>query len=190
MNTPAHLLLGAAAFSRPSLRYTGLAAFLGALAPDLSLYLMTGWSIVVMQVEPRVVFGELYFSDAWMQVFAIDNSFIFWGIGLAFAIWRKTPWLIAFCGAGFLHLLCDFPLHHDDARPHFWPLSDWRYSSPFSYWDRQHGAGWISPIEAALATVAAAILIYRYRSWVFGGFVALLMLAELRAAPALFSALF
>ena len=73
MNTPAHLIFGVAAFGDPMLRRTTLAAVLGALAPELSLYIMAGVSLVILQIPPNVVFDELYFSDAWQTVFAVDN---------------------------------------------------------------------------------------------------------------------
>ncbi len=165
MNTPAHLLFGAAAFADPDRRNTTTAALVGALAPDLSLYLMVGVSLVILQIPPQVVFDQLYFSDAWQQVFSIDNSFFVWGAGFAFGVWLKRAWLIAFCGAALLHLITDFALHHDDARMHFWPVSDWRFESPFSYWDRRHGAGWISPMEGLLSIGMFVLLWRRFRDW-------------------------
>lgn len=161
MNTPAHLLIGAAAFGRPPTNRIVLAALAGSLLPDLSLYLMGGTALFILQIPPQRVFNELYFSDAWQTVFAIDNSFFVWGALLGVALWRQVPWAIALCGAALLHLCLDFPLHHDDGRPHFWPLSWWIYESPLSYWDRGRGAMWIAPVEAVLAVCAVAVLWWR-----------------------------
>ena len=48
MNTPAQLLIGAAVFGRPiTTRIVG-AAFIGAMLPDLSLYLMAGVSLKLL----------------------------------------------------------------------------------------------------------------------------------------------
>lgn len=177
MNTPAHLLLGAALFGDPERRRTTGAALLGALAPDLSLYLMAGVALIVLQIPPAVVFDELYFSDAWQTVFAIDNSFFVWGLLLALAVWARRPALIAFAGAALLHLLLDFPLHHDDGRPHFWPVSDWVFESPVSYWDSRRGAAAIAPIEGLLAAGAFAVLWRRYEGVAArAGFAVLLLL--------------
>ena len=158
MNTPAHLLLGAAAFGRPGNSRILLAAFGGAILPDLSLYLMAGVALIILDIPPQIVFGELYFSDAWQTVFAIDNSFLVWGALLLVALWRRSAWAVAFCGAALLHLALDFPLHHDDGRPHFWPATSWVFESPLSYWDRDHGALWLAPVEAALASAACVVL--------------------------------
>ena len=122
---------------------------------------MAGTSLLVLGISPQRVFNELYFSDAWQTVFAIDNSFVLWGILLAAALWRRVPWAIALTAAALLHLFLDFPLHHDDGRPHFWPLSSWVFESPFSYWDRAHGATWIAPIEGVIALAAGIVLLLR-----------------------------
>ena len=161
MNTPAHLLIGAAAFGRPGTSRLVAAGFVGALAPDLSLYLMASTALFVLGIPPQIVFNDLYFSTAWQTVFAIDNSFIVWGALCAFAVWRRVPWAIALTGAALLHLALDFPLHHDDGRPHFWPASGWVFASPFSYWDRAHGAMWIAPVEAFAAVLATLVLWWR-----------------------------
>ncbi|MEM6759398.1 MAG: cobalamin biosynthesis protein CobQ [Pseudomonadota bacterium] len=158
MNTPAHLLIGAACFGRPAETKVLGAAFLGALLPDLSLYVLAGTSLFVLGLSPQRVFNELYFSDLWQTIFAVDNSFIVWGLLLALAVWRQSRWAVALTGAALLHLALDFPLHHDDGRPHFWPMSSWVFESPVSYWDVNHGASWAAPVEAVLAVAAAVML--------------------------------
>ncbi len=162
MNTPAHLIFGAAAFARPGQPNVTGAALAGSLAPDLSLYLMVGWHLIVLGTPMKVVFDQLYFSDAWMQVFAVDNSFILWGALMGLALWSKRMWLIAFAGSGLLHLAFDFPLHHDDGRPQFWPLTDWIYESPVSYWDSGHYGNIAGPIEIGVCLVLLGILWRRF----------------------------
>ena len=165
MNTPAHVIVGAAAFARPGALAVNAAAVLGSLMPDISLYVMASTALFLIDVPPNVVFDEYYFSDAWQQVFAVDNSFIVWGVILGLALWRRSAVLTAFAGAALLHLALDFPLHHDDARPHFWPLSDWVFVSPFSYWDRRHFGQVIGPLEAMLCIVLCAVLLLRFEDW-------------------------
>ncbi|MEQ6248579.1 cobalamin biosynthesis protein CobQ [Sulfitobacter sp. HNIBRBA3233] len=179
MNTPAHLLLGTAVFGRGGDRRVIAAAMAGSLLPDLSLYLLAGGALYVFGYAPEIVFRELYYSDAWQTVFAIDNSFILWGLLLAVALIRRSPILIAFAGAGVLHLALDFPLHHDDARAHFWPVSDWVFRSPFSYWDPAQGAGWVSPVEVVLSAVAAVRIVMLRAGWWISGIAVLALVAEL-----------
>lgn len=162
MNTPAHLIFAAAAFARPDDHKRTVAALAGALLPDLSLYLMVGVSLFVLGLSPHYVFDTLYFSDAWQTVFRIDNSFILWGLVLGLGWWRRSPTVMVFAGAGLLHLAFDFPLHHDDGRAHFWPLSDWVFRSPLSYWDHRHYAGIISPIEMLVSFAFCVLLFFRF----------------------------
>lgn len=57
MNTPAHLIFGLVAFGKPGAPKVTAAALAGALIPDLSLYLMAGWHLIVLQTDPNIVFG-------------------------------------------------------------------------------------------------------------------------------------
>ena len=57
MNTPAHLLIGAAVFGRPATSRILGAAVIGAILPDLSLYLMAGVSLILLKIPPETVFG-------------------------------------------------------------------------------------------------------------------------------------
>ena len=164
MNTPAHLIFGLAAFAKPDAQRVTLAAGMGALLPDLSLYLLAGTSLFVLGIPAETVFGELYFSDGWQLIFRIDNSFILWGLGLGAALWWRSDWGTALTGAALLHLSLDFPLHHDDGRAHFWPLTDWIFQSPFSYWDRDHYADVIGPIEMVASAILCAVLWRRFRT--------------------------
>lgn len=179
MNTPAHLLFGAAVFGRPAKTPVLAAAFVGAALPDLSLYVLAGTSLFLLGIPPQVVFNELYFSTAWQTVFAIDNSVFVWGALCLFALWRRSDWGIALTGAALLHIALDFPLHHDDGRPHFWPMSDWVFASPISYWDRTQGAMWIAPLEAVASAVALiALWVRRVPVWALSAG-AILMALEL-----------
>ncbi len=183
MNTPAHLIFGAAAFARPGNRAVTVAAILGSLVPDLSLYLMVTVSIWGMGIPPHQVFDRLYFSDSWQAVFAVDNSFVLWGLLLAFALWLEKPALTTFAAAGLLHLACDFPLHNDDARRQFWPLSDWVFHSPFSYYDQRRYGDVIGPLEVACCALLSVVLWRRFT----GGRARALILATLalEAVPGL-----
>ena len=184
MNTPAHLIFAAAAFAQPYNRRRTFAALGGALAPDLSLYLMAGISLYVLRLSPNYVFDTLYFSDAWQTVFAVDNSFFVWGFAFGLAWWMGAKNGMVFAASALLHLAFDFPLHHDDGRPHFWPISDWVFDSPVSYWDTRAHAGIIAPIEMALSLLFCLILMRRFSSLRSRALIASLALLQL--APVFF----
>jgi hypothetical protein len=181
MNTPAHLLLAAAVFAKPDSPKITSAAIIGGLIPDVSLYVMAAFSLFVLGNTPDYVFNVQYFSDNWQQVFAVDNSFILWGILLAFALWIKKDWLIALSGGAFLHLCFDFALHRNDARMQFWPLSDWVFRSPFSYWDNAYYGATISTLEQSLVLGLLFLLWRKFKSLKMRIFYAIL--AALNVAP-------
>ncbi|MEM7710494.1 MAG: cobalamin biosynthesis protein CobQ, partial [Pseudomonadota bacterium] len=108
MNTPAHLILGLAAFGKPGDRRVTGAALLGALLPDLSLYLLAGGALG-LGIPAQMVFDDLYFSETWRTVFAIDNSIFVWGAVLGLGLWLRKTWLVALAGAALLHVATDFP---------------------------------------------------------------------------------
>jgi len=162
MNTPAHLIIGVAVFARPDAHRINLAALIGALLPDFSLYFMVVWSRFVRGTSFDEIFAEQYFSPYWQGVFTIDNSIPLWSAGFAIGLVLRWPVLIVFAGAGVLHLLLDFPLHHDDGRAHFWPFSDWIFESPVSYWDPGHFGGIVGPVEGLLCLGLLVILWRRF----------------------------
>lgn len=162
------------------------AAIVGALLPDASLFVM--WGIAKARGIPEsVVWREWYYSDFWQQIGAVSNSLplfltvaiVAWWAGGRFRVIADsnsdlTPsrrrlnngWprlLLVLSNAALMHVICDFPLHHNDGHPHFWPFSNWIFSSPVSYWDpAHHGRIW-SVIEMVLAAVLIAILWRRFK---------------------------
>lgn len=189
MNTPAHLIFGMTAFGRSGQTVVTAGAIVGALIPDLSLYLLAGTHLFVLGTAPSVVFGELYFSDAWQSIFRMDNSFVLWGIALALAMAVQAKWAVALCGAALLHLALDFPLHHNDGRAHFWPITDWVFASPVSYWDPARFGQIVGPVEIALSLACCALLWRRFKGWAMRGLIVALALAE-TAPSIMFSIMF
>ena len=179
VNTPAHIILAMAALGKPDRKKITLWAAFGGLAPDLSLFALVGTSLFVLDIPSERVFGELFFSESWQRVFAYDNSFILWGIVAAAALWSRRQSFIVFAAGAYLHLIFDFLLHHDDARRQFWPLTNWVFRSPFSYWDPAFYGNIINPIEVAGSLVLVAYMLWRFQSWTVRGLALILGLLEL-----------
>ena len=187
MNTPAHLVFGLSAFGRPDSGKVTAGALAGALIPDASLYLLSVWHLWILGTPAQTVFGELYFSESWQAIFRVDNSFVVWGLLLSVAIMAKSRWAIALCGAALLHLLLDFPFHNDDARSHFWPITNWKFVSPVSYWDPAHFGSIVSVAELLLVLGLSVWLWRRFTGGWMRGLIGLL--ASLQIAPVVIWAL-
>jgi hypothetical protein len=130
----------------------------------------------------------------WQLAIDISNSLLLFiallGFGSAITKWNKENakygfLLIIFSIAAITHLAGDFFLHVDDAHAHFWPLSDWRYSSPFSYWNPDHHGRTISMFEAMLGISLSIVLFRRFGGMAVRGLLILAVAAYL-AVPAYF----
>ena len=166
MNTPTHMLIGAAFFARPLVPATLVAAMVGGFVPDLPMFVLVLWSTRVIGLPEQDVFGRLYFSDSWQAIFAVDHGLLIWGTLLIAALWLGHVLLRAFAGSGLLHAVADFATHHDDARRQFWPVSDWVYRSPVSYWDPRFYGNVFVVFEVGLVVLLALFLCWRLdRAW-------------------------
>ena len=87
--------------------------------------------------------------------------------------------LCVFAISCLVHLAMDFPVHVDDAHRHFYPLSDFRFRSPVSYWDPRHHGVAFSIFEAITGIVLSVILWRRFESWLARGGIVLFAMAYL-----------
>ena len=142
------------------------AALAGAALPDLSAVFLVLWAAEVKGVSEEVIFGSLYFSDAWQQIFAFDNSIPLWGTLLGVAIWQKLNLTRVFAASGLAHLVADFLLHHDDGRSHLWPITRWKFESPVSYWDSAHHGSTAAVVLFMISLAAFAVLVHRFQGWI------------------------
>jgi len=188
LNTQAHLLLAAALLARSSNAgpnkvdqangtkanhgLINIAVVIGALVPDVSLFIMFGQARL-RGISHDVIWRELYYSAFWQNIGAITNSIPLFAllvmIGFVARKYNATTAsaLMVFGLAALLHCIADLPLHVDDGHAHFWPFSQFIFASPVSYWDPKHyGLVW-QPIEFLIAAVATVVLWRRFTSrWV------------------------
>jgi hypothetical protein len=159
------MLIGAAVFSRPLVPASLIAAFAGGLAPDLPMLGMVLWTTRIAGFPEHEVFGELYFSEGWQAVFAVDHSLLLWSILFSAALGLGSVILRAFFGSGLLHAMADFLTHHDDARQQLWPLSEWVFRSPVSYWDSRYFGDVFGLFELGLVIILTIYLIRQMQFW-------------------------
>jgi hypothetical protein len=176
MMTPTHLLTAAALLTRRGSRGRNIAVVAGALTPDLSIFLLFGWSKLIADIPSRVIWVQIYWQEPWQTLSAIFNSFPLYGALLLIAQFAGLRWLCVFAAAALVHLAFDFPFHNLDAHQHFWPLSDFRFHSPVSYWNRNHFGDAIRVLEIAIAAVCVAAIWRRFNAlWVKAAMAVLLV---------------
>ena len=176
MNTQTHLLVAAALLARPDRPKRNTVLVIGALLPDLAIYLLFTWA-VVSGIPQETLWRQIYFSEPMLTFTAIGNSApLYAAIGfLGWAYVRvktgkpldELPALAVLGLAALSHLALDLPVHVDDAHPHFWPLTEWRFRSAFSYWDSTHHGRSVAAVESAIGIMLAVILWRRFKAlWV------------------------
>ena len=131
----------------------------GALIPDVPMILFYFFEKVWKGTAETVIWSEKYHLNSWQNFFDLFNSLPLIGLGFALSVIRKSKVGILFFISMFLHVCGDFFVHHEDAHRHFFPFSDWRFTSPISYWDPRYHGMTLSLIEIAAVILSAVILV-------------------------------
>ena len=169
MNTPSHVIVNLAIFSKLPLPQANLAIVIGAVLPDLPMFGFYIWLKYVRKMPSREIWSKAYFEPFWQNIFDVVNSIPLILIGLAIAY--QYHWQIAqvICISMLVHCLFDLPVHNDDAHRHFFPFSNYRFISPFSYWDPRHHGSLVALVEIILAVLATLQIFPAIDSWVGKG---------------------
>jgi hypothetical protein len=118
---------------------------------------------VVRGISELDIWQVEYHRAGWQNVFDCFHSFPLIGLGMAIAYRFQSRLGLLFFSSMVLHSLGDLPLHHDDAHRHFFPLSNWQFVSPISYWDSRHYGEIAGQLEALMVVVGCGILFRVYR---------------------------
>ena len=154
-------------------RAAGISGAVGASLPDLPAFAATayyvgptflreGWSAM-----DESMLENIYFSGPFggtgsalhsvVPVAALFGLYAVLKLGLRdhrrILLWLLIGW--------FGHTLADFLTHVDDARPLFWPLSTWKWSSPVSYYDPNHYGFIFFAANHALMLLTMILLLIR-----------------------------
>jgi len=171
MNSPTHSLLALALLSKAGQTKRNWAIFIGSVIPDIAIYIWAPYQRFVNGVDGAEMWGKLYFEAPMQNLIAYFNSFPIYGVLAAIGyfarekIWGKL--ILFFSLAALIHLVTDMPVHGHDAYRHFWPISDWRFYSPFSYYEQDLHGAWVSLLEAFIGFAAIFVLWKRFpKLWV------------------------
>lgn len=171
MNTPAHVIASCVLLPHRAGWLPTAAVVTGAILPDLPMFLFYAYQKVMGRGE-RDIWGTLYFDPAWQNFFDWFNSIPLAAVLLALCWWRGWEIGTLLFASILLHCLCDLPLHHDDSHRHFFPLTDWRFASPVSYWDPAHHGRVMMALELLGAIAGSVWLVWQAKPaamrWVGG----------------------
>lgn len=145
MNTPTHMIVSYALLrSRAKKKLDAFWIILGGLLPDLMIFVLFFYALL-FDVPMREVWDVLYFTDFWQNLIDCFNSIPITIVFVLIAVAIKWQGGILLGASLFIHILGDIFLHNDDAHRHFFPLSDYKFISPVSYWDPDH-LSWLGMI--------------------------------------------
>jgi hypothetical protein len=158
LQTPGHAavnlaLLGAAV--EPALAPFVVA---GAVLPDAPIWVLYADAKLRLRLPDARIWAEVYQRRGWLAVIHGAHSIPLGAAGLALSLLLRAPGLAAFFASLLLHAVADFPIHGEDAHRHFFPLSQWRFISPLSYWDPRRHARVVAAVELAVVFAACAVL--------------------------------
>ena len=177
MQTYSHLLINAAlsiGFIRNK-KFHWKGFCLGSILPDLPLYVL---SFGMIMVQSQLFFGDqnsfwklydTYFFEHPLWIISynyLHASFILLTIVIV-GKWLtkrgvpRTSWIVSFAWGCWIHTLCDIFTHHDDGPLIFFPF-DWHYRfiSAISYWDKEHFAQIVFPIEHLMDALLLIFITY------------------------------
>ena len=160
MKTPSHAIINLAILGKSELPQANLIIAIGGILPDIPIFLFYFWAKYVARMPEATIWSQAYYEPFVQNIVALFHSIPLAAIGWIVAYyfgWQSVQILFL---SMILHSLGDLPVHNDDAHRHFFPFSNYRFISPFSYWDRTHYGSIISLVEMLL------VLLSTYR--VFG----------------------
>ncbi len=161
MTTQSHTIINLALLSRRDKPHHHRYALIGAILPDLPMFLFFAVETFILRTPQRELWNTRYFMPAWQNFFDLFNSIplILLVLGIGYYLLNSEK-ITVLAWSMLIHCIFDFFLHNDDAHHHFFPLSDFAFESPVSYWDAAHYGNIVAPIEVC-ATLAVSVYLFR-----------------------------
>ena len=189
MNTPTHIILNYALLQDKTNKKEKWAILIGSVLPDITIFFMFFWALM-MGIDQSTLWREIYFQPEWQFVKNIFNSVPFALIILTFGFAIKKRWIQLFSYSLLIHYVLDFFTHVNDGHAHFFPLTNFIYQSPISYWDQNFYGTLGSTIELSLLAVAVLYIVPRLETWYMKSLVIAALILSISGgviAPLLFS---
>ncbi|WP_413172507.1 hypothetical protein [Anabaena azotica] len=159
MNTPSHAILNLVIFNQQIRTHSSPAILIGAVLPDIPIFVFYFLMKFVYRLPEKQIWSEVYYQPFWQAVVSTFHSIPLALLGILIGHIANWQVIEVGCISMVLHSLLDLPVHNDDAHRHFFPFSNYRFISPFSYWDINHYGRIVALVEIILV-LAASIYIF------------------------------
>jgi len=137
----------------------------GSILPDIPMFFFFFWYTFVVPTAQQTIWRTLYFTEGWQTLFNLFNSIPIFLIIAGLAYYFSKTRLFIFALANLLHFVEDFFVHQEDAHAHFFPLSNYKFSSPISYWNSSGYGAYFSMIETIVILVLSIYLFKQIKTW-------------------------
>lgn len=165
MNTPAHIIINLLCLGQRDQTAILTPVVVGAVLPDAPMFVFYFVEKVIRQTPEMEIWRQAYYQEHWQNLIDLFNSLPLMALGIGLALWGGSQIGVLLFSSMILHVIGDLPLHHDDGHRHFFPFSNWRFESPFSYWDSNHYGDVVGLLEILAVVVSCVLLLRLYRSW-------------------------
>ena len=150
MNTPSHYIINLAFVGSAIANKQNAAITIGAVLPDVPIFMFYFVAKYLLKIPESKIWSEAYYEPLNQDITALFHSIPLALIGAGICYYFDWQFGTALFISMVCHSLLDLPVHHDDAHRHFYPFSDYRFISPFSYWDVRHYAKYVAGVELLL----------------------------------------
>jgi hypothetical protein len=154
MKTPSHAIINLAILGRTQHSELNLLIVTGGILPDIPIFLFYFWAKYIARLPEVTIWSKAYYEPFVQDIVALFHSIPLAVIGCLIAYYFGWQSLQILFLSMILHSLGDLPVHNDDAHRHFFPFSNYRFISPFSYWDRKHYGSIVSLVEMLLVLLS------------------------------------
>ena len=174
MNTPSHYIINLAFLGQTIAPKQNVAITIGAILPDVPIFLFYFIAKYIYKLPASKIWSEAYYEPVNQNIVALFHSIPLAIIGMVICWYFNWQFGMVILMSAIAHSLLDLPVHHDDAHRHFFPFSNYRFISPFSYWDTKHYAKYVAGIEVLLVLVANPFVMSLLKSPISKGVVILI----------------
>ncbi len=164
MNTPSHCTINLALLSRATTPHHNGAIALGAVLPDLPIFIFYFVAKYLQKMPERQIWSEGYYQPLWQNLVALGHSIPLAAIAAALCYYFNWTTAALLFASMVFHSLFDLPVHNDDAHRHFYPFSNYRFISPISYWDPKHYGRIVSLVELLLVIAVTPLILTLFTS--------------------------
>jgi hypothetical protein len=183
MITPSHLIYSWAVAKytektphTEATKHRTAAFVLGALLPDVPVFVFFLVCGLILGYSNELLWDDMYFNSGWSVLFTLSHSLIIWPILTLFATYKHWLFVRSVAISACFHIIIDFFVHTADAYMHFWPLSNWRFTSPISYWDPAAYGQYVGVFDSILIIGLLSWLFSRYETHRFQIFIGILLM--------------